>query len=859
VRWPPVQLSPKQKTFLLSVALTLGAAALILQAAGARPILVLHLPAPFVALGLVVLFVLAEQLLMNVEFRRQAHSLTLAGVPLALGILLASPDTLVIARVVGSLAALTIQRISFDKVFYNVAAYAFEAALAVTAINLITSPRASLDLIAATTVIGVIAAGDQFMSLLVLGVIRMHNGPLSRRDVGDVLLPAVTLSIITSAFAVVIVLLLGHGALGDILVLILVIVVALAYRGYVETSRRHQALALVHDFVAGGVGAESVEALSEQLLIRIRGLLRAESAELVILETAVDSGDVVSGPGMNPDPLVLVLSVGEDEILRVSQRQFDHSDWVSTRALGQEEPMLAARNTKDRGLRRWLTDRDLRDAIVVPLTGSNDLKGTLTVADRLGETATFTHDDLTLLQTLTGHLAVAVRSTRLVEKLGYDATHDSLTGLPNRALLTHRIHTTLATASAPVGVLLLDLDRFKEVNDALGHDVGDRLLTVVGDRLRGCVPPTATVARLGGDEFAVLLPELPDGPDSAVTIAEAVADALSQPVQFEEALLTPEASVGVAVTGADRRSDLLRQADTAMYSAKTGDQRVAVYTPEMDRGRVERLALLADLRTALEFHPEQLIVHYQPKIDLTDGRVVSAEALVRWLHPTLGVLVPDRFIALAESTGLIEALTSHVLDVALTDCRDWTARGQDISVAVNLSARNVGDPKLPGRVAQALERACVPASSLILEITESSVMGDPEQTVPILHQLADLGLCLSLDDFGTGYSSLSYLQRLPVGEVKIDRSFVLGLAAEDPRNSQALIRSITGLGANLGLRVVAEGVEDEERMTQLRELGCHVAQGYCISRPLALKDLHAWLIRNEQSLPPRLRLLSPGA
>jgi diguanylate cyclase (GGDEF)-like protein len=456
-------------------------------------------------------------------------------------------------------------------------------------------------------------------------------------------------------------------------------------------------------------------------------------------------------------------------------------------------------------------------------------------------------------------LAVALRSTRLVEKLGYDATHDSLTGLSNRGYLSRQIDHVLSTAGHEAAVLLLDLDRFKEVNDALGHDVGDRLLTVVGDRLRHSLPTGATVARLGGDEFAVLLPDLPGGPDGVAELAEQVADTLAQPVQFEEATLTPEASIGVAVTSrANPQADLLRQADTAMYEAKANDRRVAVYGPEMDRGRIERLALVADLRQSLSTHPEQFVLHYQPKIDLETGTVPSVEALVRWNHPTLGVVPPDRFIPLAESTGLIRKLTPLVLEVALRECANWSAEGITISVAVNLSAQNISDPGLPQRVARALTDAGVPAERLILEITESSVMGDPEQTMPVLHQLHDLGTCLSLDDFGTGYSSLSYLQRLPVGEVKIDRSFVLGLASDNRDNSRALIRSITGLGATLGLRIVAEGVEDQAALDELRALGCHVAQGYHISRPLAAADLRLWLAR-ESDTRPRLRLLTANS
>jgi len=840
-------------TLILSAILAAVAVGLTWHAE-APPILVLNkVPAVLLAPALAALFLLAEQFLMNVEFRRQAHSLTLAGVPLVLGVLLVPPQTLVIARVSAAMVAFVLQRINVDKMLYNGAAYACEAALDATIIHLWLQPMPRVDFWTAVVVLVVIAGVDQLMSLLVLSLIRLHNGPLSGREIADVLVSAAALSAVASAFAVIVLLLLGNGALGAALVVLVIVVGAGAYRGHASTRRRHQALTLIHEFVSEGVGAESLEQLAGQLLSRIRQLLRAATVEVMIVDGQLPNLATVRA---DAEPTAaLTLTIGEDEALVLGRRTVDYSDWIAVRALVQEEPTLAARTTKDRGLRRWLMERGVRDAVVVALPLSSGSAGTLTVMDRLGETATFVEDDLTLLQTLTGHLAVAIRSTRLVEKLGYDATHDSLTGLSNRAHLSEQITHVLTTGTGDAAVLLLDLDRFKEVNDILGHDVGDRLLKVVADRLRGCLPANATVARLGGDEFAVLLPNAAD----AAELAELVADTLAEPVQFDEAMLTPESSVGVAITstGLSAPPDLLRQADTAMYEAKANDRRVAVYGPEMDRGRIERLALVADLRMALSDHPEQMLLHYQPKIDLNTGLVTGVEALVRWAHPTLGVLGPDRFIPLAESTGLIEGLTPLVLEAGLAECRTWTADGYPISVAVNLSARNISDPLLPDRVAQAIARVGLPADRVILEITESSVMGDPEQTLPVLHKLRDLGVCISLDDFGTGYSSLSYLQRLPVGEVKIDRSFVQGLSGENRASTRALIKTIIGLGADLNLRIVAEGVEDLATLDELRGLGCQVAQGYYISRPISGPDLRTWLARRDESAP-RLRLLSVG-
>ncbi|MDQ1463908.1 MAG: hypothetical protein QOC73_849, partial [Actinomycetota bacterium] len=316
-----------------------------------------------------------------------------------------------------------------------------------------------------------------------------------------------------------------------------------------------------------------------------------------------------------------------------------------------------------------------------------------------------------------------------------------------------------------------------------------------------------------------------------------------------------QVSVGIAISNPSANHvDVLRNADTAMYAAKSHDDSIVVYDPELDRGRAERLALGADLQLALS--RDELVLHYQPKLDLATGAMSGVEALVRWNHPRLGTLNPETFIPLAETNGLIEQLTPFVLRMALKQCRLWRDAGFDITVAVNLSARNVGNPQLPETVSRALDDAGLPADRLVLEITESSVMDDPERTVPILVRLASTGVTLSLDDFGTGYSSLSYLQRLPVREVKIDRSFVRGLAdPDDARASEALIRSIAGLGESLQLNIVAEGVEDAKTIDLLRQYGCDVAQGYFIGRPEPADRITARL-REVHGTRPHLKAIA---
>ena len=483
------------------------------------------------------------------------------------------------------------------------------------------------------------------------------------------------------------------------------------------------------------------------------------------------------------------------------------------------------------------------------------MTGTVTVVDRLGDTATFTANDLALLQTLAGHLAVAARSAQMVERLAFDANHDALTGLPNRAQLTR---TIAARADDPHGaaVLLLDLDRFKEVNDALGHAAGDRLLCVVAERLRDAVPPDATVARFGGDEFAVHLPGAGEDEAAARAVGDRIATVLSRPVSVEGAQVSAEASIGIALAGPGTvaGTDLLRRADTAMYTAKAGERagepKVAAYDPEMDRGRVENLALLAELRAALREHPEQFRLLFQPQVDLAGRHLVGAEALARWEHPTHGLVTPDRFIPLLEASGLIDELMPIVLDSALHECRRWHDRAVPISVSVNLSARNAANLDLPRQVGAALRRAGLPPSSLIIEITESSLVSEHQQKV--LLDLAGHGVGISLDDFGTGYSSLSYLQRLAVQEVKIDQSFVSGLTTT-PEASRALIAGVASLCSALDLRVVAEGAESMAVVDTLAELGCDVVQGYAIARPMSADAFLDWAVH--PPLAPPLQLI----
>ena len=464
-----------------------------------------------------------------------------------------------------------------------------------------------------------------------------------------------------------------------------------------------------------------------------------------------------------------------------------------------------------------------------------------TVRDVVLETRwTPVHDDQ-------GHVAgVIAVATDITERqraeaaLRRQALHDALTDLPNRGLLGERLAHDLAVAEKTGGIvalLFMDLNRFKDINDTLGHDVGDALLQQVGARVQGALRASDLVARLGGDEFAVLLPGA-DTP-AAIEVGQRILADLAAPIPVPGRSLDIGASLGIALypTHGTDAATLMRYADVAMYVAKRAGGGYAIYDPAFDQHSPTRLSLESELRQAIS--AGELCLYYQPKVNLATNNLSRVEALARWLHPAHGLIPPDQFIPLAEQTGLIGPLTQWVLEAALRQLQAWEQDGLRLGVAVNLSTRTLHDPTLPDTVAWLLQRYAIIPERLTLEVTESTLMADPTQAKAVLARLAEIGVGLSIDDFGAGYSSLGYLMELPVSEVKIDKSFVLGMDANDKHT--AVVRAVSDLGHHLGLQVVAEGVETAEVWQRLRALGCDMAQGYYVSRPLPSADLARWL------------------
>ena len=418
-----------------------------------------------------------------------------------------------------------------------------------------------------------------------------------------------------------------------------------------------------------------------------------------------------------------------------------------------------------------------------------------------------------------------------------EALHDGLTGLGNRTLLRLRVRAAEEQADVGYALLLVDLDHFKEINDTLGHPVGDDLLREVATRLRSSMRLGDTVCRLGGDEFAVFVPRhaAPDGLD----IAARLLAGLEESFVVDGARLDVDASIGVALYPEHGRDldVLLQRADIALYRAKAERGTACLYDPGSDVHTRKRLALATDLRDALS--AGDLFCLYQPKVDVVTGTTVGVEALVRWQQAPGVVLMPDAFLAVAENTGLVRPLTLAVLEMALSDQARWRLLGHDLELAVNLSVRHLTDLDLPAQVERLLHRHHTAPESLVLEVTETAIMSDPVRALAVLDDLHALGVGLAIDDFGTGYSSLSYLDRMAVDELKIDKSFVTGLSSG--QGNASIVRSTIELGHSLGLRLVAEGVEDQPCMELVRAWGCDQVQGYLLSRPMTADALPGWL------------------
>lgn len=770
-------------------------------------------------------FFLAQRYVVHLRLGADAFAFSMMEIPLVLGLYFVRPDLLLVARLVGGLAAFVWQRKTFDKMAFNCALFVLETSAAVAVWNLVVGKADPVSPVGwLATGLAVLCTGV-ISSTLVSGVIVVATGELpgsldevfSLGQLGD---------LANAAFALVGVYILSTDWRAVWLLGVVTLVLGVAYRSYEGARTRSESLEQVNRFTEMVGRDVEVDAVVRSVLTEVASAFEVRTVQLRLCRPfEADEDWTLTGDSLEHGAGSIVDALAE------------HAEGGT---------VLVPRNPRSSQLAAVLREHGVRDCLMVPLRSVGQVAGSLVVADRLSDVAPFTSADVNQLQALANHAAVAlensVRAEMIIhqaEQREHEAMHDELTGLANRRLFARLVADRLAVS--PASMLLLDLDRFKEVNDTLGHEVGDRLLRVVGERLCEAAPAGSQVARLGGDEFAVLLPGNDDL--DLRTSATLLRNALARPMTLGGFSVAVDASVGVASGGiGDSAMTLLRWADLAMYAAKHSRSGLEVYRSELDQHDSSRLGLLADLREAVS--EGTLEVAYQPKMDVQSGQVTGVEALARWNHTVFGSIAPDEFIPLAEHSTLITPLTIFVLRRALRDAVRWRKVVPNFSVAVNISPRSLLEVGFVDQVAGELAEVDLPASALTLEITETNLMTDPERAITALQQLRLVGVRLSVDDLGTGYSSLAYLQRLPVDEIKIDRSF---LSAFDEPSAQAVVGTIVDLGHRLGKQVVAEGVEVPASLDALRLLGCDCAQGYWIARPMPAGELSRFL----EGKPPR--------
>ena len=778
-----------------------------------------------------------ERLAVTIEIRGDSYNNNLGVLALALGLVLVSPLALLSARIVGTAGlAVASRRVQPTKTVFNIVNRSLETALA-TLIFRVMAGRWTGPLDPRTTAAMLVAvlAAEALTTATVNAAIALSIGTLQFSTwqasvsagfaVAESALALLTLAVVEADWRAL------------WLIGLLTVGVWALYRAFVRVRSHYASLELLYRFTDALAGATEAAEISRRTLELARDLLRATHAELMI---PVPDGLVVHG-------------LDAQDRLTTEIRRPDHAVTIHTELLAGGAVLMGT--SSNRRLHELAAAHGWTDFVAVPLTSGQDANGVLAVANRLADVSTFSTEDLRLLTTFARSSAIALRVGELVDELrreaadkAFRAEHDSLTGLGNRTLITHRLEALLpaATTERQVALLFMDVDGFKEVNDALGHHTGDVLLVELARRLQHIIGGRGLVARLGGDEFAVVLHDV--SREEAVRIANEVREQTEPPVRLDNLSLQVRVSTGIAFAptdAADTRT-LFQRADIAMYLAKDRHTGIEIYDQDHDRSGTRRLTIASDLHHALAH--DGLRLYYQPQADLRTDRITGLEALARWPHPTYGTVPPDEFIPIAEQSGLIHHLTRWALDTALAELAIWRTSWPWLTMSVNISARNLLDSALASDVAAALERTQLPPDALTLELTESSIMADPQRSLEVLASLHQLGVRLAIDDFGTGYSSLAYLKRLPVNELKIDKSFVLHMSTDT--DDTAIVRSTIDLAHNLGLTTVAEGVEDAQTQELIAALGGDAIQGYHLSRPQAAPDITNWLHDRHTQTPP---------
>lgn len=790
---------------------------------------------PFTMVLVALLFIGFQTFSIDFEFRRESHLFTFIAIPVVVGLVFLPAVVVVALRAFTSaFTFFVILRQSAMKGVTNIVIACVDTAVTATVFVLVVDvptlgPSSWLPILVA------VILGDIASTVLTVLVISCFLGSFAGVNPLDTMLGVACVTAdVTVALAIVS--LLEQNDPAALLVLLVAAALFLLAREYTKALTRYRAMGRINRFaidISTAVGSGTV---IKGLLDRAADTLHAEQAWLlverndVLLSVRSEGDGVDTAEPTELDRLLFAQSIPGARLFATDDR--------STPA-----PIVEA-----------LDEAEHVELVASTLTTPDGSRLLLVVADRSGNTRPFDSDDVELARTVSIHAGLSLQNVDLLDQLrtqvaesDYLASHDPLTDLPNRTLLNERLQLALADGR-PVAVLLFDLDRFKEVNDTLGHLNGDLVLTEVAQRLNELIGPDETAARLGGDEYALVI--RPAGPsslasvvDSALETGRRIAESLQRPFAIEDVAIDISASIGVAVATDDARDPgtLLRQADVAMYLAKDAHSLIEVYRPERDVYSPHRLALAGRLRSAIE--ERQLELHFQPQVHLTNERIHGVEALIRWPQADGSFIPPDEFIYLAEHTGLIHGLTEFVITSSIEHAARWHAAGTPLRVSMNVSAYNLGDESVLRLVDELLRRHEVPPHLLVAELTESSVISDAKKGIDVMNQLREIGLGIAIDDFGTGQSSLAYLTQLPATELKIDRSFVTPMATE--RSALTVVRTTVELAHSLGMEIVAEGVETVPQRDLLREMGAEFAQGYLYSRPLTARGLELWMDAQE--------------